>query len=228
MFQAKYHHSGSRRSEPYRNISPFEFFKDVLNIDLFYIAGELWRAGLIASDEFAKKNDLPILDFLLWPRLGAFRDLVDKRVGITHILDVTIFYPWQFEGILDYFLNFTKTTQIYYYNRIFEIIEEDHCGDENSQALTVMKSGTDQHKLVRKSKVLRSQLDKDWLFKIWMEKEALMDEFFSDQDTFLSTHPPRKIPRNLWMYLSSRIFFSALTCILILSLFTGFRFLFSF
>lgn len=82
-----------------------------------------WR-GKEKSDEFAKKNDMPKLDFVLWPRLGVFMAMVDRSVGMTHIMDVTILYPWTTDdGSLEYAFNFTKTMEIYYYYRIYEIID---------------------------------------------------------------------------------------------------------
>lgn len=37
--------------------------------------------------------NLPHLKHVTWPRYGAFNDLIDKRLGVTHIVDLTIIYP---------------------------------------------------------------------------------------------------------------------------------------
>lgn len=46
-----------------------------------------------SSNRFAEKNGLIKLKYTTWPRYGAFKDLLDKRLNITRIVDCTIFYP---------------------------------------------------------------------------------------------------------------------------------------
>lgn len=110
-----------------------------------------------SSDRYAEKNGLPKLSHLTWPRTGAFLDLTEGNLGLTHIVDLTILYLSQRQccTILDIALG-RNSQPIYFYYRIFEV-EPDVAYDEN------------------------------WLNQRWLEKEELMKSFYSDPEEFLRT-----------------------------------------
>jgi len=45
-----------------------------------------------SSNRYAEKNNLVKLKYTTWPRYGAFRDLLDRKLNITRIIDCTILY----------------------------------------------------------------------------------------------------------------------------------------
>ena len=68
--------------------------------------------------------NLPHLKNVVWPRFGAFNDLIDKSIGLTHIVDVTIIYPSleQTVTILD-ILKGGRKTNVYMIYRLFDLNE---------------------------------------------------------------------------------------------------------
>lgn len=62
------------------------------NLLVLFPEGGFWRKRLEGSNRFAAKNNLPPTKYVIHPRYGAFRDLMDPSVGVTHIVDATLMY----------------------------------------------------------------------------------------------------------------------------------------
>lgn len=94
---------------------------------------------------------------MTWPRTGAFLDLTEGALDLTHIVDLTILYPDQEKAtsILDIVLG-RHPQQIYFHYRIFELTADGMYGE-------------------------------NWLNERWLEKEALMKSFYDNPDHFLRT-----------------------------------------
>lgn len=54
--------------------------------------GGFWRKRLEGSNRYATKNGLPHTKYVTHPRFGAFKDLIDPSVNVTHIVDATLLY----------------------------------------------------------------------------------------------------------------------------------------
>lgn len=77
-----------------------------------------------SSNSFAMKQNLPILNNVTYPRFGAFSELVDPTVGVTHVVDLTICYD-DLEhppSIVD-ILGGRPICEIHFYYRIHPITE---------------------------------------------------------------------------------------------------------
>lgn len=62
------------------------------NLLVLFPEGGFWRKRLEGSNRYALKNGLPMTRYVTHPRFGAFKDLIDPSVGVTHIVDATLFY----------------------------------------------------------------------------------------------------------------------------------------
>ena len=98
-----------------------------------------------------------MLQHLTWPRTGAFLDLTEGSLDISHIVDMTILYPDQEKAtsILDILLG-RHAQQIYFHYRVFETRSDGVYGE-------------------------------NWLNERWLEKEALMKSFYENPDEFIRT-----------------------------------------
>lgn len=75
-----------------------------------------------SSSKYSDKMNLPKLRNVVWPRVGAFKDLTDKRLGITHIVDLTIIYPSLDQAIsLVDILFGREPTPVYFIYRVYNL-----------------------------------------------------------------------------------------------------------
>lgn len=97
----------------------------ILNIFLVFFdpfLGGFRYKKVESSRRYSDKVNLPYLKNVVWPRFGAFNDLIDKSVGLTHIVDVTIIYPSieKTISILD-ILKGQRKTEVYMIFRTFDL-----------------------------------------------------------------------------------------------------------
>lgn len=59
---------------------------------MLFPEGGFWRKRLEGSNRYAIKNGLPLTKYVTHPRFGAFKDLIDPSVNVTHIVDATLLY----------------------------------------------------------------------------------------------------------------------------------------
>lgn len=62
------------------------------NILVLFPEGGFWRKRLDGSNRYAVRNGLPLTRYVTHPRFGAFKDLIDPSVNVTHIVDATLMY----------------------------------------------------------------------------------------------------------------------------------------
>lgn len=62
------------------------------NLLVLFPEGGFWRKRLEGSNRYALKNGLPMTRYVTHPRFGAFKDLIDPSVDVTHIVDATLLY----------------------------------------------------------------------------------------------------------------------------------------
>lgn len=62
------------------------------NLLVLFPEGGFWRKRLEGSNRYALKNGLPMTKYVTHPRFGAFKDLIDPSVDVTHIVDATLLY----------------------------------------------------------------------------------------------------------------------------------------
>lgn len=132
-----------------------------------------------ASNKYADKQGWPRLEYVTWPRYGAYNDLILDSLGFTHIVDLTVMYSDINNPIslLDIGKG-SKTADIIFYYRIYDLNE--------------MKDGPNE----------------DWLKKIWMEKEQIMKKFYSDKEAFLkSVGEVRKVQLNYFKMVGIHLFY---------------------
>jgi lysophosphatidylglycerol acyltransferase 1 len=119
-----------------------------------------------SSHKYAAKKNLPQLSHLTWPRVGAFQDLVEPSLGVSHIVDLTILYESQDENIAPSILDIVmgrKAEKVYFHYRTMEINET-------------------------------TVLDEEWLNSLWNSKDKLMAEFYANKIEFLRTRGGRLRP----------------------------------
>lgn len=126
-----------------------------------------------------------MLQHLTWPRTGAFLDLTEGALDITHIVDLTVLYPDQEKAasILDIMWG-QKAQQVYFHYRVFELTSDGVYGES-------------------------------WLNDRWLEKEALMKSFYQNPDEFLRTKAGnlRPIQMSFWKLLIYNIIMMIGFCI---------------
>jgi len=78
-----------------------------------------------SSNRFAEKNGLAKLKYTTWPRYGAFKDLLDRKLNITRIIDCTIMYS-DFDKPLGVFdiMKGTKKSEIYFHYKNYYVANE--------------------------------------------------------------------------------------------------------
>jgi len=101
--------------------------------------------------------------------------MIDKRLGITHLIDLTIIYPNPDNplSILD-IAKGIKKAQVYFIYKVYEIREDNDVKFENSG---------DSNKPFEK--LLRKDINEQWLRELWLKKEDLMDSFYQNPSQFL-------------------------------------------
>lgn len=62
------------------------------NLLILFPEGGFLRKRIEGSNRYAIKNGLPLTKYVTHPRFGAFKDLIDPSVGVTHIIDTTLLY----------------------------------------------------------------------------------------------------------------------------------------
>lgn len=62
------------------------------NLLVLFPEGGFLRKRLEGSNRYAARNNYPSTKYVTHPRFGAFKDLIDPSVGVTHIVDTTLFY----------------------------------------------------------------------------------------------------------------------------------------
>lgn len=62
------------------------------NLLVLFPEGGFWRKRLDGSNRYAIRNGLPMTRYVTHPRFGAFKDLIDPSVNVTHIIDATLLY----------------------------------------------------------------------------------------------------------------------------------------
>ena len=129
------------------------------------------------SASYSVKNGLPILKHVIWPRYGAFEELVDSRVGVTHIVDLTVMYlDPQNQVSLFNILRGDRKESVKYFFRVFEV--------DDSPVNDGSVSSSDREISV----VTREELNREWLQNLWIEKEEIMENFYSNREKFYLTH----------------------------------------
>lgn len=125
------------------------------NILVLFPEGGFWRKRLEGSNRYAIKNGLPLTKYVTHPRFGAFKDLIDPEVGVTHIVDATLLYDdlRNPPSIIDIVLGTRKQNAIIHY-KVYD----------------------------------RKQIEpnEEWLRKIWLEKEKLLQHYYEDRESVYS------------------------------------------
>jgi lysophosphatidylglycerol acyltransferase 1 len=62
------------------------------NLLVLFPEGGFLRKRIEGSNRYAIRNGLPFTEYVTHPRFGAFKDLIDPSVGVTHIVDATLIY----------------------------------------------------------------------------------------------------------------------------------------
>lgn len=62
------------------------------NVLVLFPEGGFWRKRLDGSNRYALRNGLPMTRYVTHPRFGAFKDLIDPSINVTHIVDATLLY----------------------------------------------------------------------------------------------------------------------------------------
>lgn len=62
------------------------------NLLILFPEGGFLRKRIAGSNRYAIRNNLPLTKYVTHPRFGAFKDLIDPSVGVTHIVDATLMY----------------------------------------------------------------------------------------------------------------------------------------
>lgn len=62
------------------------------NLLVLFPEGGFLRKRIDGSNRYATRNNLPLTRYVTHPRFGAFKDLIDPSVGVTHIVDATLMY----------------------------------------------------------------------------------------------------------------------------------------
>lgn len=62
------------------------------NLLVLFPEGGFLRKRIDGSNRYATRNRYPLLKYVTYPRFGAFKDLIDPSVGVTHIVDATLLY----------------------------------------------------------------------------------------------------------------------------------------
>lgn len=62
------------------------------NLLVLFPEGGFLRKRIEGSNRYAARNNLPTTKYVTHPRFGAFKDLMDPSVGVTHIVDATLMY----------------------------------------------------------------------------------------------------------------------------------------
>lgn len=62
------------------------------NMLVLFPEGGFLRKRIEGSNRYAIRNGLPLTKYVTHPRFGAFKDLIDPSVGVTHIVDATLIY----------------------------------------------------------------------------------------------------------------------------------------
>lgn len=149
----------------------------------------------------------------MWPRYGAFEELADVRLGVTHIVDLTILYADQDKtlSIID-IAKGIRREPVYFVYRVFELDRDDD--DDVSPII----DGSPQNEVRHLS---RNRLNLEWLQNLWKEKEQIIEEFYSDQENFFQTYGTgRPIDLSYSKLFFIHIFFLSTMTALILSLYT--------
>lgn len=126
-----------------------------------------------SSKRYSEKMNLPCLKNLVWPRFGAFQDLIDKRIGITHFMDVTIIYPniQKPFTMIDVLLGVDSYTPVYMIYRVYDLQDIEPTNE--------------------------------WLNELWKQKDEMISSFYEDPERVLQKYPLiRRVElnwRQLWM-----------------------------
>lgn len=62
------------------------------NLLVLFPEGGFLRKRIEGSNRYAIRNGLPLTKYVTHPRFGAFKDLIDPSVEVTHIVDATLLY----------------------------------------------------------------------------------------------------------------------------------------
>lgn len=114
---------------------------------------------------------------VVWPRYGAFEELIDERLGVTHLIDLTILYHNQ-ENALSIFdiAKGIRREPVYFLYRVYEIYDE-------SEPIISEREPSNHY-----TRISRKNICLEWLQSLWKEKEQILDEFYSDQNKFFQTY----------------------------------------
>ena len=110
---------------------------------------------LQSSNKYAAKNNYPPLNYVTYPRFGAYTELMDPSVGITHVVDLTIAY----EDIQNPLT-----------------IVDIGCGSRKSKVLFRYRIFD-----ANETKDIRSE---QWLNKLWLEKEELLLNYYQNREAY--------------------------------------------
>jgi len=155
------------------------------------------------SKSFAKKRDLPDLEYCTIPRTGAL-DVIIKAIGpsghvkqpITKVVDVTIAYPEEGKplDLVSIFTGWTPPTTTHVHYRVFDVKDIP----TESEALFT------------------------WMVKLYEEKNRMLAEFYSSgvyPHTMFDpkANPPTVLEHNPRRYLFLHVFFLSATTVASLS-----------
>ncbi|XP_054164544.1 acyl-CoA:lysophosphatidylglycerol acyltransferase 1-like [Oppia nitens] len=136
-------------------ITKYSQFKDLI---ILFPEGGFRYKRLNSSNKYAEKHNYPLLSHVTYPRFGAYSELMESDVGVTHVVDLTIGYEdlQNPQTILDIARGHKKSYVLFNY-RIFDI---------------------------RKNPEIRTE---QWLNQIWREKEELLFKYYTDKQSVLQT-----------------------------------------
>ena len=149
------------------------------NMVILFPEGGFRYKRIDTSEQYAKRHGWPHLRHLTWPRSGAFLDVMDTSVGITHIVDMTLLYKDQIDTVTIVDIAMGRRSQpVYFHYRVFEVLPG-------------------------------VSYDENWLNARWMEKEQIMKCFYESPEEFFRTKAGslRPVELNYAKLVSIQIFY---------------------
>lgn len=117
---------------------------------------------------------------MVWPRYKAFEEMLNQKIGITHLVDLTVIYPDPENpiSILD-IAKGLKEAKVYFIYKIYKIEDENEISFE--------ESGDGENNF---EKIYRNSISEEWLRNLWLKKEQQIESFYQDKNQFLKNVEP--------------------------------------